>query len=375
MLSCTIFWVFTACLVINCGYAVFFFRRIFRIKGLSRTEENRNRKPVSVIICARNEAFNLVQNLPAVLKQNYSNKEGNTFFEVIVVNDHSTDDTTVVLQRLSREYPQLRIVELGAGGARPGKKGALCAGVDAALNDFLLFTDADCMPAGPQWLALMAEPLHMGKEIVAGYSGYYPAAGLLNIFIRWETVHSFLQYTTYCLAGIPYMAVGRNLACTKGAFRKASRSGVWNKLPSGDDDLLVSEVATGDNMEIMMMPATFTMSAPVTGWSAYWAQKQRHLSTGKYYKPLPKLLLGVYGGSHAATWLGFVGALCTPYYLYALALMYVRCLMHWSCWYNACNRVGERRLVMFFPFMDFAWMLYNFALSPYVFFKNKKTWK
>src|SRR6185312_16266737 len=102
-----------------------------------------------------------------------------------------------------------------------GKKFALSYGVVYAKNDWLLLTDADCAPTSNRWLEQMVAPLAAGKEIVAGYGGYNKTWGLLNAFIRWETLHTFLQYSAYSLAGKPYMAVGRNLACTKDILLKA----------------------------------------------------------------------------------------------------------------------------------------------------------
>ncbi len=369
MLANIVFWIFVGCTAINCGYAVFLFRRIFKLRPAGPCVAIRLQQCVSVIICARNEATNLKENLPLVLKQEF--KE----YEVIVVNDHSTDDTSAVLRMLQSEYPHLKVINQTNDQLPSGKKAALAAGVAASTSEFLVFTDADCAPAGPNWLVFMADPMFRGKDIVAGYSGYIQQPGMLNTFIGWETMHTFLQYATYCVAGIPYMAVGRNMACTKAVFLDASRSRIWSRLPSGDDDLLVREAANGNNMTIVSHPGAFTMSSPVRDWKSYRAQKQRHLSTGKYYKPIPRFLLGVYSGSHAAVWLGFLVLLGTQWYAWALALMYFRCMLHWSCWFNAAARVGARSLIKFFPFADFAWMLYNFALSPYVFFKNKTTWK
>ena len=59
--------------------------------------------------------------------------------------------------------------------------------------------------------------------------------GRLNWFIRYETLHTFLQYYSFWKAGIPYMAVGRNLAASKAIFLRAQDHPAWSKLPSGDD--------------------------------------------------------------------------------------------------------------------------------------------
>src|SRR5690606_3705047 len=116
-----------------------------------------------------------------------------------------------------------------------------------------------------------------GKEIAIGYGQYKTEPGLLNSFIRWETVHTFLQYTTYARAGRPYMAVGRNMACTRAAYLKAQASPEWGKLPSGDDDLLVRAAGGKENVAVVANRGAFTITEARKDWSSWIGQKQRHL--------------------------------------------------------------------------------------------------
>ncbi|RYD58957.1 MAG: glycosyltransferase [Sphingobacteriales bacterium] len=336
-----------------------------------------NRKPVSVIICARNEAENLRKNLPAVLSQRYTNETGNPLFEVVVVNDGSEDDTEMVLAELSRQYGHLSYVNIPHDIDRrlPGKKEALRKGASTAQYDYLLMTDADCTPASEHWLEHMVSPLHDGKAISAGYGKFRQEAGWLNTFIRWETVHTFLQYSSYARAGRPYMAVGRNIACTKNALLQAQQSEAWAKLPSGDDDLLINTVATKDNLAIISDPEAFTISDAKQTYADWVAQKQRHFSTGKYYRPANWLLVGGYAVVHALTWLLFFLLLVIGDRETVLIAMALRCLPVWILWKEAAKQTHEKGLTLFFPLMDIGWMIYNFAFAPFVLWKNKQQWK
>ena len=360
----------------QCGYAIYFFMRIFSIP-VAKLPQAKEHLPVSIIICAKNEAANLKKNLPAVLTQRYSNDAGKAMYEVIVVNDASGDDTTQVLTALKQQYDNLCEVVIPTGATRnlQGKKYALSKGVAIARHNWLLLTDADCTPASPDWLATMVAPLANGKQIVAGYGGYNYQPGLLNAFIRWETMHTFLQYSTYALAGIPYMAVGRNLACTKEVFLTAQQSQIWNVLPSGDDDLLITVAGSSANTAIVSDEPAFTYTSAKTSWHSWAQQKQRHLSTGKYYKDPVKLLLGAYGISHAALWLCFFALLFSHYIVPVLMIMAVRCLIYWFLWMVTTIKLHEKKLIYLFPFCDIAWMVYNFAFFPYITWKNKKQWK
>lgn len=363
------------CITIQLGYMLCLFAESF--KPAESKLPLTDKKPVSIIICAKNEAANLEQNLPAILAQRYSNEAGNVLYEVIVVNDGSTDHTGAVLDALIKQHVHLWVVNIPAAEERtfPGKKYALGKGVFHASHAFLLLTDADCRPASDSWLEEMVKPLHEGKEIVAGYGAYRYAPGLLNAFIRWETLHTFFQYSSYALAGIPYMAVGRNMACTKAAFEKARQSEAWAKLPSGDDDLLVNAVADANNMAIVSDPTAFTISAAKSTWADWIKQKQRHLSTGKYYKPKTKILLGLYAMSHALVWLSFLILIFTPSYRPALLAMGFRCFAYWGAWLFQAGRLKVKKLVLWFPLFDLGWMIYNFAFLPYISWKNKKQWK
>jgi len=340
--------------------------------------------PVSVIICARNEAANLEKNLPAVLSQMYQSGNDMQLYEVIVVNDRSTDHTPLVLKRLQLKFHNLKVVDITKvpENKPAGKKYAQYCGVQAAAYDWLLLTDADCFPTSNQWISNMVQPLSTGKEIVAGYSGYYHLGGLLNSCIRWETLHTFLLYSSYIQSKFPYMAVGRNMACTKKLFMEAAETEKWNLLPYGDDDMLVAAAATEANTALVAVPQSFTISMPKTTWKTWMAQKQRHLSTGKYYKPALKMLIGEYALTHTLIWLSFFMLLIfraqTAPVIHTdilLALMAVRCGLYYITWAGAAWRIDEKKLIPFFPFFDLGWMLYNFVFSPYIFLKNKKNWK
>ena len=353
--------------------------RIFRLPANKQLTVD-ERQGVSVIICAKNEAENLRKNLPVVLSQRYANAAGKLNYEVIVANDSSTDDTVKVVEGLGiGDWGLLRCVNSVSGG----KKNALRMGTECARNEWLVLIDADCVPDSDRWLELMVAPLsnppalklRRTMEIVAGYGGYNEKPGLLNAFIRWETMHTFLQYSTYMLAGLPYMAVGRNMACTKSILQEAQQSELWNVLPSGDDDLLVRVAGTAENMAIVCDAAAFTHTEAKATWKEWVKQKQRHLSTGKYYKGNIKILLGGYGISHALVWLGFAGMIIGKYWNMAVIVMAVRCIIYWLLWAVTADKLRERKLILFFPFFDIAWLIYNFAFLPYITWKNKEQWK
>lgn len=363
-------------ITVRLGYVLYFFGHIFRLPK-SEAPVPTPAKFVSVIICARNEAENLRKNLPEILAQRYANETGKYMYEVIVVNDASEDETEVLLSELSAQHAHLRIVSVDKHETRtlPGKKFALGKGVNEAKGELLLFTDADCRPASREWLQKMVAALNTGKEIAVGVGKYETKPGLLNAFVQWETMHSFLQYGTYLMAGKPYMAVGRNLACTKSAYQLAASSDAWNKLPSGDDDLLMAAAATSSNTALVTGAQAFTLSPAKDNWQDWIRQKQRHLSTGKYYRPGIKAWLSVYASAHAAAWVCFLILLFTPTWSVALGAMFCQCMVYWYLWVYTYGVMKEKVSWFLLSLFDLGWMVYNFAFSPYIIFKNKQLWK
>jgi glycosyltransferase involved in cell wall biosynthesis len=338
--------------------------------------------PVSIIICTKNEALNLTQFLPFVLQQDYP---GN-LFEVIAVNDQSTDHSAEILSQLSLKYPQLKIISISPDVIKtlPGKKYALAQGIKAAKYDRLLLSDADCKPSSDQWLK---EMIATNADIVLGYGAYEEHPGLLNKFIRWETAHTCMQYAGYAHAGMTYMGVGRNLSYRKSLLavleQDTAFQQVYKNTPSGDDDLLIGKIATGHQTSICLGKHAHTISVPQKTWQAWWKQKTRHASTGKYYAPKIKNLLGLYGLSHSLYW--FCGLILIAQIIadcqlstagcLALILFFVRLLIYWinaATWYR---RLNEKKLLLFYPLGDLGWALYNVFLSPYIFWKNRQAWK
>ncbi len=125
-------------------------------------------QPVSVIICAKNEASNLTKNLPAVLTQKYL-----TTYEVLVVNDNSTDESKYILEEFQKTFKHLQIAEVRRDELSvPGKKIPLSVGINSARHDTVLLTDADCVPASENWLKRMHEGYKHDTEIVLGYGAY-----------------------------------------------------------------------------------------------------------------------------------------------------------------------------------------------------------
>jgi glycosyltransferase involved in cell wall biosynthesis len=360
--------IFIFLFIIQLFYYVFFFLRFVRYR-----ERNEMTSPagVSVVICARNEYHQLKENLPLILSQDYP------LFEVVVVNHASQDETSVLLSQMADQFPKLKIVEIRENlNFFDGKKFPLSIGIKSATYDLILLTDADCRPAGPGWIFHMAQGFTKEKEIVLGYGAYQDNGSFLNRLIRFDTVHIALQYLSYALAGIPYMGVGRNMAYRKSLFYEKKGFTSHYTIHSGDDDLFINRAANRENTRMVVDPESFTFSRAKTTFRDWWIQKTRHLSTGRYYRPGHKFLLGLYSLSMVLFYACFAILLalnCTIFFV--LALFILRLTVQLLIFRNTLTRLNEKGIWLLVPFFDIMLILLNTAFSVSAGLSKKKRWE
>ncbi|MFN3875475.1 MAG: glycosyltransferase [Flavobacteriales bacterium] len=257
--------------------------------------------PVSVVICARNEARTLEELIPALMEQDHR------AFEVVVVNDRSDDDTWEILQWMKPRFPRLKPVNIQADERFSyGKKIALGVGVRSASHPHVLLTDADCMPASKDWISLMAAGFRGGKAIVIGHSPYAPARGLGPLLERYDGAIKAMQYLGCAQAGIPYMGVGRNLGYEAEVFFGGSGPRRHNHLMSGDDDLLINEVARRGNTAVVADPRSFMATRPTPDLPAWIRRKRRHYTTAVHYRFGHQMLLLLLPLARMAFWAALI---------------------------------------------------------------------
>lgn len=328
-------------------------------------------QPLSVIICARNEAENLKKHLPSIFAQDYPH------FEVVVVNDRSWDETEDLLKVYQKEYSNLKIVTVGDGSRFiAGKKFAATMGIKAASNEWLVFTDADCAPTSDQWLRGMQQPEEEGTAIVLGYSPYFKKPNLLNVLIRFETFFTAVNYLAFALKGMPYMGIGRNMAYRKSLFFKNKGFAAHMHIPSGDDDLFVNANATASNTEIQIHADTHVWSEPKATFYEYLRQKKRHVGAGKLYKKKHQFLLTTQIGAQFLFYLFVIILACNPNTVIIAASVFGLSLIIRSFIYpKLLKRLNYGELRWWFPLLDvllILFLVFNAILSIFV---KKVKWK
>ncbi|NQV77443.1 MAG: glycosyltransferase, partial [Lutibacter sp.] len=321
-------------------------------------------QPISVLICAKNEAENLKKNLLFFLKQSYLN------FEIVLVNDCSKDNTLEIMKQFKKESKiAIKIVDVTANEQFWGsKKYALTLGIKAASHEHLLFTDADCKPISENWISEMTTNFSNEHQLVLGYGAYKKIENsFLNKLIRFETLLTAIQYFSYSKIGIPYMGVGRNLAYTKSLFFSVNGFAKHMKIKSGDDDLFINQVTTTQNTTNCISLNSFTESNPKTTLKEWIQQKRRHISTASYYKPLHKFLLGIFYSSQLLFWvLSFILLSFLYKWQLIIILILVRFLIQYIVIGYSAKKLNEKDLILFAPFLE----LFLIITQLFIFIKN-----
>ena len=364
----SIFITFCVVIVIQLFYYLFFFSRLAFYKP--SVNKQTVEYPVTTIVCARDEANNLVKNLPGILVQDYK-----TTHEIIVVNDNSLDESRYILDEFRKSFKNLNPIELTQEAKMiTGKKFPLSMGIKSAKYETLLLTDADCVPASELWIQKMQEGYTDNIEIVLGYGAYHKKPGFLNKLIRFETFHTALQYLSYSLAGVPYMGVGRNLSYKRDVFIRNKGFSSINQIPSGDDDLFINRVATRRNTAIVIDPEAHTLSEPKHTWDEWQKQKNRHYTTSKYYKTGHKILLGLYSLTSFFLYPLLVLSIIFFNWWMALAVYGVRLIVQAIVYFKAMKKLNERDLWPLFLVFDIWMMFYYIFFLPSIWKSPRKNW-
>ena len=352
-----------------------------RLAFYKKKEVNEEHEPVSVIVCARDAYEYLLDLIPAVLSQDYPE------YEFVIVNDCSQDDTEEYLKDLARKNPKINLVNLTQNlNFFQGKKFPLSMGIKSAKYDLLLLTDADCVPNTNQWIREMVAAYKKDTEVVVAYGPYFERKGLLNKLIRFDTLYIAMQYLSLALAKKPYMGVGRNLSYRKSTFMKNKGFTSHYNIPSGDDDLFISQVANNKNTAVYIDAVNRVESEPKRSWASWIRQKRRHYSTGTKYKPQTNRILGFLLGSRMLYYPTLIALFFMPhafsislgniyYYIVIGVFALIHYITQFIIYHKSAKQLGEKHLgLIFTPLYDCFFMIFTTVLGFWSTLFKPKGW-
>ncbi len=230
-----------------CFYLGSYKRPVTFMKKYDDAESN-NQPSVSVIIIGKDESVNLEKCLPVILNQDYLN------YEVIVVNEGATDETEFLLKRLKKEHSNLysTFSPIPDNDEEVRNKVLpLTIGIKAARKDVLLFTEADSIPVGDQWIKTMVAPLSKDKQISLGYSRFEGKDEPWKKIAIFDNLLFSTQYFSRAIKNKPFAGTYRNIAYRKHLF--FDNKGFSSALNYNNAELVfVNQIMTDDNTVVVL---------------------------------------------------------------------------------------------------------------------------
>lgn len=372
--------IITICILLSLAYMLLM---VAYSKGWKRQPEFRlptNYVPhthISIIIPARNERSNIGACIDSILAQKYPAG----LYEVIVIDDHSTDCTGDIV----RDYnnPSVRCIAL-ADHLEPGKqlnsykKAALAVGVNASRGTLIVTTDADCIAPNAWLMSIACKYEQDGADMIVAPVIFQVTGGLLPIF----QLTDFMSMQGITAAAhsmnMGRMSNGANLTFTKKMFEQVKGYEGIDNLASGDDYLLMMKIAQQPGAKISYLKSAQAIMAtlPQPDWASFFNQRIRWASkSGKYNdKRLTAILMLVYLYNVWFIFLAIAGFVHHDYWLLAGAMLVIKGLTEFLYMRPVVRFFGKQWVQVYFPFLQPLHILY-ITLAGLMGFIGKYHWK
>ncbi len=310
----------------------------------------------SVLIPARNEEENIRACLLTVLQQNYPAD----LFEVIVINDHSTDETEKRVRELQHSYPNLQLLNLkdllGEKQLNAYKKKAIELAIAESKGDWIVTTDADCTVTA-NWLLLYDNYIQLkNPAFVAAPVMFTDNPSFLGKFQLLDFIS--LQGITAAAvsAGYHTMCNGANIAYQKTVFYEVGQFKGIDHLASGDDMLLMYKIKQKypNRLGYVFSRDAIVQTAPMPDWKSFLNQRIRWASKADQYqdKSIFYTLALVYAVNAILLILFFWSLLIKGGISNWLVLMAAKTLMELSLMFPVAKFYRQTKALWWFPVMQ-----------------------
>ncbi len=344
-----------------CYFAIY----LFSARGISKLRRGKNAEHhrFSVIVAARNEERHIGNCLQALVKLHYPKE----LYEIIIVNDRSTDATGKIVQEYQKKYPIIRLLTIDKiASDLPGKKNALNEAIKASTHNILAFTDADCA-VPPEWLAVLSQYFEPNVGAVAGYSPFeehsietlFAKAG--QNFLSYEEMKNSLGAAAGIGLNRAYMCTGRNFAYRKEVFQQIGGFEKIKHSISGDDDLMIQCIQRETQWEIryMIEPESFVKTQPPLTFAEFINQRKRHFSAAKFYPLTMKTIFALVHSFNAAVVVSFFFVPVTAGIFAVAKFMLDGILIR-----KATHIFGNRNSLKWFVPLEICFIFYNLVVGP-----------
>ena len=321
---------------------------------------------VSIIIAARNEEANLSDCLESVANQTYPT----SLYEIIVMNDGSTDGTETICNDFAKLYPHIKSIQVKDDAIIRGKANALAQGIEAAIGEIILITDADCTVPNT-WVEQTAKRYDSKVGLIGGFTlqkAATPFEGMQSL--DWTFILGMAAATAGL--GYPLGSIGNNLSFRKSAYNQI---GGYRKLKfSVTEDYTVVQAIVGLNKWNYLYPIDLNHlveSKSCPNFRSLIRQKHRWGKGGLDMKPAGLAIMVIGFLMHLSPFviLFWNGVLQT-----AIALT-VKFIADYIFLYKILQRIDRKEDLRWFYWFEIYFIIYVLLLPFLVFFGGKVKWK
>lgn len=245
--------------------------------------EEYQEEPISVIVAARDEEQNIALLINDLIAQTHTN------FELIIVDDHSSDSTPQMVEEYAQMFSFIRLYKSDG----QGKKSALKLGIQKAQFDFVVVTDADCRVSSNWLQTMVCFYKQKGVDLIFGPVRFSFSASIFSQFQSLEFLSLTASSAGSIGAGMPILSNACNMAFTKKCWNDCV-SDIEEKSLSGDDMfLMISAKKQHKRIAFLKSPFAIVDTSACNSLSQFFNQRKRWSSKSKYYADLQVIIAGL----------------------------------------------------------------------------------
>ncbi|MEZ0006087.1 glycosyltransferase involved in cell wall biosynthesis [Flavobacterium sp. 28YEA47A] len=326
----------------------------------------------SIIVPFRNEAQHLPQLLYSFSQMDYPRSN----FEIVFVNDASTDDSVSVIKEFQALSFNFRILDSARKSGSP-KKDAITTAINSIQNEWIITTDADCF-ASPEWLKTIDSYIQShNPSMIAGAVSFSAGDTFLQQFQQLDMIS--LQGATMGSFGLrkAFMCNGANLAYKKELFLELNGFEGNDSIASGDDVFLLQKAVAKypEKVQYLKSENNIILTEPLDNWNAVFNQRVRWASkTKSYQNSFGKILaLAVFGGNLAIV-IGLLLTFAGRFSFWSWYLLFAVKIFADFLLLNPTGKFLKPEQVKFFLLSNLFYPFFSTAVALYSLF-GKYEWK
>ncbi len=338
---------------------VFYYLFVFSGFSFAKPTINPPKKfPVSVIVYCKNHADYVIQLIPQLLQQNYHN------FELVLVNQASTDDTLEVIKEFSHLYENIKVVDVTNNeNFWLNKKYALTLGIKAAKHEYLLFIDANQRVNTPFWLQQMSSCFTINKNIVLGYSAYPKKKGLFNKFLRFDLLMTQLHQFSWTRIGVPFALHLPNISFKKDLFFSVNGFSTHIQNLDYEYEVLVKEMASNKNTIVCdNVEGAITQPLP-KNYSYFFKNKKRDMSFLSKLSFKVKLAIKLFDFSSFFFYISaLILGIYSSFWMVVLGIVFFRILLSWIVIAQTSKKFQQKDFFWWYPLLELVYCTHQVYL-------------